>query len=157
AASIEVPTKQYRGELRFRIRRAELALIHESANAADSRALDPTQAPIGRDDDLTGNGGAVRYSIDAADALPGLMFGLGLEFTSWEIPYVEYRTCVSNCTGPTSRPEVSRGVQDASTAAFSFTPTYRRGPLAIFGGAYARRHPTIVRKGTEYGPDDDRD
>lgn len=148
-ASIEVPEQQYRGELRVRILRAEIAGIYERAASSSMHALDATQAPVD-EGDMFGAGGAVRYSIDAGDLTPGLSFGLGLEAMSWEIPYVEYRTCVENCEVNNADPmQVWHGVDHVGSLAVAFTPTYRRGPIAVFAGAYMRQHPTIERKGTE--------
>jgi hypothetical protein len=96
-----------------------------------------------------GRGAAVRYSIDAGS---GLSFGLGLEVMSWEIPYVEYRTCVENCAeNDAPQMQVFRGVENVEGANFAFTPTYRRGAFAMFAGAYTRPQPTIKRKGSEIG------
>lgn len=145
-ASLEVADQQYRGEARFRLGRAELAPIFEYAGGNSMRALDRTQAPVG-EGSVNGLGGAVRYSIDASE---GFSFGIGLEAMNWEIPYVEYRTCVEYCEENNApQMQVRHGVENVASWAFSFTPTYRRGPIAIFAGAYMRQHPTIERKGTE--------
>jgi hypothetical protein len=146
-ASIEVAREQMRAELRIRLgKRGELVPIFEQALGNVMR-LDPTQAPVGSGAP-TGLGLGARYSMDT-DA-PGFAIGLGVEAMSWEIPYVEYRTCVANCeenSAPTM--QVNRGYASVGTLGLSLTPTYRRGPVALFAGAYTRRHPTIVRKGTE--------
>ena len=145
-AAVEVPSRQYRGELRLRIRRAEIAGIYEWANGGTMQALDATQAPVD-EGNVEGRGAAVRYSIDAGS---GLSFGLGLEALAWSIPYVEYRTCVQNCAiNDAPQMQVIHGSQSVATLAFAFTPTYRIGRFAFFAGTYARRQPTIVRKGTE--------
>ena len=144
--AVEVPSRQYRGELRLRLRRAEVAGIYEWANGGSMQALDRTQAPVG-EGNVEGRGAAVRYSIDAEH---GLSFGLGLEALAWSIPYVEYRTCVANCAiNDAPAMQVLHGTQSVATVAFAFTPTYRIGRFALFAGAYTRRQPTIVRKGTE--------
>ncbi|HEY5947081.1 MAG TPA: hypothetical protein VIV40_16370 [Kofleriaceae bacterium] len=147
-ASLEVPREQMRGELRIRLgKRGEFAPIFEQAMAGSMQALDSTQAPV-KQGSPTGLGVAGRYSFETG--APGFAIGVGLEVMSWQIPYVEYRTCVANCeinSAPTM--QVTNGIETVSTFGLALTPTYRRGPLALFAGAYTRRHPTIVRKGTE--------
>jgi hypothetical protein len=119
-------------------------------------ALDKTQAPVGSGAP-TGIGVATRYSFDTG--APGLSFGVGFEVMDWQIPYVEYRTCVEYCEeNGAPQMQINHGTEGVSTLGLSLTPTYRRGNFALFGGAYTRRHPTIVRKGTElYTNDYDRD
>jgi hypothetical protein len=79
-----------------------------------------------------------------------LSVGAGVEAISWQIPYVEYRTCVEHCE-ENNAPlmQVNHGTAGVSTFGFALTPTYRTGALAIYAGAYTRRHPTIERKGSE--------
>jgi hypothetical protein len=159
-ASIEVPRAQTRSELRIRLgrrgARGELAPIYEQALEGGMKPLDPTQAQV-REGAPAGVGLALRYSI--ATGVPGFSIGTGIEAMSWTIPYVEYRTCVANCE-ENNAPlmQINHGVEDVSTLAFALTPTYRTGPLAIYAGAYTRRHPTIERKGSElYAQDSDQD
>ena len=151
-ASVEVPTTQARGELRIRVGRyGQIALIHERSIESTFQPLDRTQAPV-----ETGTawsaGAAFRYAIHV-DEYPELTVGLGVELLDWTIPYVEYRSCVQNCDGLPLQ-QVNRGTDTLASAAFSITPTYRRGPLTVFAGLYAAPHPTIVRKGDEYSPVD---
>ena len=145
-ASVEVPSRQVRGELRLRLGRGELAFIGERAFASSSQRLDPTQAPVG-DGDVTGRGFAVRYAIKLSD--PRWAIGLDLEAIAWRLPYVEHRTCVMNC-------ELSSNgaVHDTTviaTLGAGVTPTFHSGRLTVFGGAFVRNHPTVERKGTETG------
>ncbi len=145
-ASIEVAREQMRAELRIRLgERGELAPIYEQA-VGMMQSLDATQAPV--EQGLpSGLGLATRYSFDAGS---GLSFGLGLEAIAWSIPYVEYRTCVAYCEeNDAPIQQMNHGSETVGTLGLAFVPTYRHGNLALFGGAYARRHPTIVRKGTE--------
>jgi hypothetical protein len=156
-ASIEVAREQMRAELRIRLaKRGEITAIYEQANSASMQALDMTQAPV-ESGAPNGIGLAMRYSIDTGQ--PGLSFGVGVEAMSWEIPYVEYRTCVEFCEeNDAPLQQMHHGYEGVSTFGLSLTPTYRRGNLALFGGAYTRRHPTIVRKGEElYSTDYDQD
>jgi hypothetical protein len=146
-ASIEVAREQIRTELRFRLgKRGELAPIVEAA-VGRTVALDDTQAPV-EDGMPAGFGLAARYSF--ATGAPGFSIGLGLETMSWQIPYVEYRTCVEYCeenNAPTM--QKLHGREGVYSFAVSLVPTYRVGRLALFAGGYTRRHPTIKRKGTE--------
>jgi hypothetical protein len=155
-ASVEVAREQMRSELRIRLgKRGEVAPIFEQAMAGSMQALDSTQAPV-ESGAPTGIGIATRYSFETG--APGFSFGVGVEAMSWEIPYVEYRTCVEYCEENHVGNEINHGYESVSTLGLSLTPTYRRGNLALFGGAYTRRHPTIVRKGTEmYAGDYDQD
>jgi len=155
-ASIEVAREQMRAELRIRLgKRGEIAPIFETA-MGKMVALDHTQAPV-EDGKPTGVGIAGRYSFDGG--APGLSFGVGFEGMTWQIPYVEYRTCVAYCeenNAPTQ--QVNHGYEGVETFGLSLTPTYRVGNFALFGGAYTRRHPTIKRKGSEmYAADYDKD
>lgn len=150
-ASIEVPREQMRAELRFRLgrrgARGELAPIFEMAAPGSMQALDKTQAPV-ETGAPQGFGLAARYSI--ATGAPGLSIGVGLEAMSWQIPYVEYRTCVQYCEENGAQTmQVLHGTEGVSALGLSLTPTYRLGAVAVFATAYTRRHPTIVRKGTE--------
>jgi hypothetical protein len=145
-ASLEVARDQMRAELRIRLgKRGEIAPIYEQANSGTMHALDMTQAPV-ESGAPSAHGFAARYSF--ATGVTGFAFGVGVEALSWEIPYVEYRSCVANCDGADDF-QINHGYESASTLALSLTPTYRSGNLAVFGGAYTRRHPTIGRKGTE--------
>ena len=156
AASIEVAREQMRAELRIRLgKRAELAPIFETSTGT-MVALDDTQAPV-EEGNPTGIGLAFRYSIPTS--APGLSIGLGLEGITTQIPYVEYRTCIAYCEengAPIN--EMTHGYESVETFGLSLIPTYRTGNVALFAGAYSRRHPTIKRKGTEqYSPDYDTD
>ncbi|HEY5926142.1 MAG TPA: hypothetical protein VIV11_30865 [Kofleriaceae bacterium] len=155
-ASLEVAREQMRGELRVRVgRRGEITGIFESA-MGKMVALDSSQAPV--EQGLpTGIGFATRYSFDLG--APGLSFGLGGEVMSWRIPYVEYRTCIEYCEeNGAAYMQENHGFESVETFGLSLVPTYRTGNVAVFAGAYARRHPTIKRKGTElYEYDSDYD
>jgi len=146
-ASIEVAREQMRAELRIRLgERGEIAAIYESA-MGETVALDPTQAPV-EDGMPNGWGLGFRRSIDTG--APGLSVGVGLEAMVIQIPYVEHRTCIEWCdenSVPTY--EMQSGYESVSTFGVSVIPTYRTGNLAVFAGAYTRRHPTIKRKGEE--------
>ena len=147
-ASVEVPERQARGEFRVRAGRwTEIAAVTERGFESSSRKLDREQASVG-----PGSPNAFGFAV--RQALPVTMdrkwwIGLEVELMAWTLPYVEYRTCVENCDSvPYST--VDRDDTSVMTLGLGITPSYRAGPLSIFGGVFARNHPTIVRKGLEY-------
>ena len=148
AASVEVPERQGRGEFRVRVGRyGELAAVTERAFESSSRRLDPTQAPVG-----PGSPNAFGFAARRAIPITGdrrWWLGLDAELLAWTLPYVEYRTCVENCDGATLT-TVDHDSTSVVTLGLGITPSYREGPLAVFGGVFVRNHPTIVRKGVEY-------
>jgi hypothetical protein len=147
ATGVEVARRQVRGELRFRIgRHGEAALVHERGVGPPAHRLDDGTAPIG-DGDPHGTGGALRYAI--LDDTRKFALGIDVEVLQWSLPYVEYRTCVENCVG-SSGTTIDRGTVHETTVGFGLTPTYRHRRWVVFGGAFVRNHPTVVRKGTEY-------
>jgi hypothetical protein len=152
-AAIETPSTQARAELRFKIRRGEIAWLYERSLAGTFAQLDRTQAPV-ESGAPRAAGVALRYSWETGE--PGLSVGTSVEVMDWGIPYVEYRTCVENCDGVTIN-ERHTGTEHFLTGAFGITPSYRSGPWTVFGGAYTRRHPTIERKDTESNYYDDPD
>jgi hypothetical protein len=154
-AAVEVPTYQGRGELRVRLaKNGELALIHERGVGDSAIKLDSTQAPIG-EGSPHGTGFAVRYAAPTEH----LVIGIEMELMAWSLPYVEYRTCVENCEfHPQSQQMmIDRGTATKPTFGFGLTPSYQHGNLTLFGGAFARNHPTIERKGTEISSFNDED
>jgi len=154
-SALEVPRQQIRSELRIRIKRAELAPFYEQAIESSYDALDPTQAPV-REGAASTKGFATRYSFATPD--PNLNIGIGMEFLSYTMPYVEYRTCVEWCEeNGVSGTTKYTGTESTGSLAVALTPTYRFGNVAVFGGVYGRRHPTIRRKGTEVGMEYDQD
>jgi hypothetical protein len=156
-AAVEVAREQVRTELRIRLgKRGELTPIYERAIEDTMVRLDATQAPVSQGTPQ-GYGLAARYSIETS--VPEFSLGFGVEAMAWEIPYVEYRTCVSYCEeNGAPMMQINHGRETVSSLGLSLAPTYRTGPLALFVNAYTRRHPTIVRKGTElYAQDYDRD
>jgi hypothetical protein len=155
SVALEVPEQQTRSELRIRIRRGEIAPFYEQAVESSYEALDPTQAPV-REGAASILGLATRYSFATPD--PRFSIGTALEVMQISMPYVEYRTCVEYCDeNGTSGTTVINGNESTGSFGFGLTPTYRSGSVAFFGGVYARRHPTIERKGMEIGGESDQD
>jgi len=150
--SVETPAVQMRDELRFRVgHRGEIGLVYEGGLGAYERP-DKTQAPVGEGNPW-GGGMVVRYSVETGD--PHWSVGVGGEVLFWTIPYVEWDTCVMNCLGEPYTIN-SHKTNGAATLALSITPSYRSGPVTIFGTLFARNHPTVTRKTIEQGiPDQD--
>lgn len=143
--AMELPDHQVRGELRIRIGRGEIAMVHERA-VGRSTKLDETQADVEGSGQPWAAGTAIRYAIQPRGAPWSI--GLELELLSWMVPYTEVRTCVENCEGVDPYQEIhSRSGE--MTVGFGITPAYRIGRWTVFGGVFARNHPTIVRKGDE--------
>jgi hypothetical protein len=137
--AVEVPATQMRDELRFRLgSRAELALVYEHGFGSTSRRPDATQAPVGQGD-VYGYGIAAGYSFETST--PGLSVGTTFELIGWSVPYVEYQTC-NDCEMTT----VDHGRARPATLGLGITPSYRSGRVTWFGGAFARNHPTTLRK-----------
>ncbi len=145
--AVEVPGTQMRNELRLRIReRGQLAVIYEHGFAATSQKPDATQAPVG-DGDVMGGGVSFGYSFETST--PGLAIGTTVELMTWSVPYVEYETC-TNCLSPNVT-IVDHDRATPTTLGVGIAPSFRRGSMTVFGGAFARNHPTTQRKA--YGVD----
>lgn len=144
--AVEVPETQMRDELRVRLgQRGSGALVYERGFASTSHMPDPTQAPVG-DGDVSGYGATLGYSF--ATSHPGLSIGTTLEMITWSVPYVEYETC-TNCIGDVT--VIDHGRTLVGTLGLGVQPSYKSGAITVFGGAFARNHPTTTRK--EYNTD----
>jgi hypothetical protein len=143
--AMELPDHQVRGELRVRIGRGEIAMVHERA-IGHATKLDETQADVDGSGQPWAVGTAIRYAIQPRGAPWSI--GLELEALSWMVPYTEIRTCVDNCEGVDPHQEIHSRSSEL-TVGFGITPAYRFGRWTVFGGVFARNHPTIVRKDEE--------
>jgi hypothetical protein len=150
--AVEVPGTDMRDELRIRLgQRGTLALIYEDGFGATSQKPDPTQAPIG-DGDVRGYGASISYALPTST--PGLSVGLTFEHMVWSLPYVEYQTCTSEgCSGMTTI--IAHGRANPMTFGLGIAPSYRVGAITVFGGLFARNHPTAIRKEMGVRLDDD--
>lgn len=139
--AVEVPGTEMRDEVRFRLgRRGQIGAVYEQGFGGTSQRPDETQAPVGKGD-VVGVGVSGGYSFDTST--PGLSVGLIGEMIGWSVPYVEYTTC-TNCQ--TLHTVVSHGRANPITLGLGVAPSYRSGPITLFGGAFARNHPTTLRK-----------
>lgn len=137
--AVEVPGTEMRDELRFRVGRdASLGVMYDQGFASTSHKPDPTQAPIGKGD-VHGYGVLFDYAIPTAT--PGFSIATHVELATWSTPYVEYKTC-DFCQGTT----VEHGRANPVTLGIGVTPSYRTGAVTVFGGLFARNHPTTTRK-----------
>jgi len=143
--AVEVPGTQGRAEMRFRPGRAPLTLAGPSGHGfgSTSQTPDDTQAPVGPGD-VRGYGGSMRYAFPTST--PGLVISTTVELTSWSLPYVEYSTCTNCINGFTV---VDRGRANPLTLGVGFQPSWKNGNVTLFGGAFARNHPTTERKSVD--------
>ncbi len=141
--AVEVPSTEMRDELRIRLgQRGTLSLIYEDGFASTSQKPDATQAPIGGGD-VRGYGASIGYAFPTST--PGLSIGTTFETMVWSLPYVEYQTCTGiDCTGTTTI--IAHGRANPMTIGLGATPSYRMGAITVFGGLFARNHPTATRK-----------
>jgi hypothetical protein len=139
--AVEVPGTEMRDEVRIRLgRRGQIGLVYEQGFGGTSEQPDKTQAPVGNGD-VMGFGVSGGYAFETST--PGLSVSLIGEMMGWSVPYVEYTTC-TNCL--TSYTVVSHGRANPVTLGLGVAPSYRSGPITVFGGAFARNHPTTLRK-----------
>lgn len=137
--AVEIPGTEMRDELRFRIgHNGMIGVMYDEGFASTSHKPDPTQAPVGKGD-VHGYGVLFGYAFHTNT--PGLVISSQVELAAWSTPYVEYDSCDS-CTSVT-------GFHDRAnplTFGIGVTPSYRTGRVTLFGGAFARNHPTTTRK-----------
>src|SRR5262249_46016313 len=139
--AVEVPATEMRDELRFRLRRrGEFALIYEHGFGATSQKPDPTQASVGHGD-VRGYGFSFGYAFETST--PGPVVGSTIELMTWSLPYVEYVTC-TNCVN--NYPVRDHGRAHPASLGIGIAPSYRMGSVTLFGGGFARNHPTTERK-----------
>ena len=140
--AVEVPSTQLRWELAFRAgQRTRLAAIYEYGLGSTSQRPDATQAPIGRGN-VRGYGTSVEHAWETSR--PGLLISGTVETMVWSLPYVEYTTYTGD--GASGNVFITHGRANPITFGFGIAPSYRIGRLTVFGGAFARNHPTTERK-----------
>ncbi len=148
--AVEVPSLEMRDEIRLRAtEHATVALIYERGFASTSQQPDSTQAPVGPGD-VEGYG--ISFSNAFQTHTPGFVIGTTLELMVWNVPYVEYEDC-TNCLGQYQI--IDHGSANPMSLGLGITPSYRSGRFTVFGGVFARNHPTTLRKqyNTELGDD----
>lgn len=106
-----------------------------------------TDAPRITDASLTGAGVALQLAIPTST--PGLRIGMAIEGVVWNVPWVEFSTCAPNCGSiSTDRADL------VPTLGIALIPSYKVGPVTIFGGATMRNQPTIAAETVTYGAPD---
>jgi hypothetical protein len=142
-AGIAIPSTQLRGELAFRpTKNFSFGVVHEHGLASTATAIHDSQPPL-TDDDVTGNGIIMAYSIETGT--PGFRVGIATELLVWDAPWVQYTSCVANCGTPGYTVE-SNGHSSVGTAALGVVPSYRYGRFTVFGGLTVRNQPTLSEK-----------
>jgi hypothetical protein len=136
--AVEIPGTQLRGEFRFRPTKSTfIGVVHDRGIEATSNMPDATQAPVG-DGDVLGYGITAGGSI--ATSSPQWRVGVAVEAMVWDVPYVEYQSFSDGFTN------IVHGDDLVSTLGVGVTPTYKQGPVTLFGGGFVRNHPTTERK-----------
>jgi hypothetical protein len=137
-----VPSTQLRGSIALRAtKNLSFSLAYERGLSSGSHPVTSSQPPV--DDDVGGAGFGFAYSIDTGRE--GFRIGVSSELMAWSIPWVQYTICVDNCIG-SSIAIMDKGSDSVPTLAFGVTPSYRSGPVTVFGGFTARNQPTITEK-----------
>jgi hypothetical protein len=139
AAGIGVPSHQLRGALSFApTENLTLSVAHEQGLRGSATNISST-VPELPDRNVLGYGFGIAYSIPTT--APGMRVGLATELTVWSSPWVAYTTDTNDGTTV-----VDRGASNVATLGVAVTPSYRVGPVTVFGGATLRNHPTLDEK-----------
>ncbi|MDB4959649.1 MAG: hypothetical protein JWO36_7218 [Myxococcales bacterium] len=137
------PSTQLRAALGFRAtQNLSIGFLHERGLAAGSNPVKSSEPPL-KDNDVSGIGMTISYSIDTGS--PGWRVGVSTEVQIWSVPWVQYTSCVQNCTVP-GFTYMDHGSDSVPTLALAVIPSYRIGRVTIFGGGTVRNHPTITEK-----------
>ena len=148
-----VPGTQLRGELALRINEhASVWLAGEQGFAATAHAVTSTQPPIDNGD-VYGGGGGMSIYIHDRTWHPELAIAVSTELLIWNVPWVQYNTCIQNCSVP-GFTFSEKGADTEPTLAFDITPSYRIGAFTVFGGMTIRNQPTVDEKDVSNVPGD---
>lgn len=142
---IVVPEIEIQGGFRAQITPLWSAgLLYDQGHAETATRANPGHPPAGGRD-LIGMG----YSIEATPAIPGvpgLRIGISIETWLYSIPFRDYENCVDRCWTTSAEPRVKPEAEHELIPVLSggLRPSYKRGPVAIFGVLEARTQPTIA-------------
>jgi hypothetical protein len=154
SAGLHISRHQANGNLRFRpTRNFDLGIILERGFSSGATALASDQ-PTPDHGDAIGFGTSLHYSIETRD--PGFRIGVAADLLTYNIPNVEYRTCVENCEGVVATEVVEKNTM-VPVYSVAVTPSWRvHQQWTVHGGVTIRNHPIIARGGTEgfYDTDD---
>jgi len=156
SASVEIPGTQLHGDARLRVNDwLTVGLVYENGLDATAHKPKGNLQPDVDAGNVTGYGASFEIALPTPN--PQLTLGVSFNAMLWDVPWVEWRTCIDSCLSEDGFTYEASGVQGVMTLGAGFTPTYRTGSITWFGGISAREHPTIEQKGMEVGPNFDAD
>ena len=147
-AGLHVPNHQVNAGFRIKpTANFDVGVVYERGFNAGSTSLaaDQPEVPHG---DAVGYGVSTRYSGTTSNE--HLRIGMSLDLLTYSVPYVEYRTCVANCT-QFDETEIDEGTAIVPAFSFAIIPSYRAGRFTVFGGITVGNHPTVEKSGMESG------
>jgi len=116
-----------------------LRLVYENGLVDTAEKVSSSQPSVGRN--VPGYGVGAAYSFDLHS---GWRLALDAEVLFWNVPWVQYDTCISEgCEGITT---VARDSTVVPTLAGGITESYRHGSFIAFGGLTLRNQPTTIEK-----------
>src|SRR5688500_18683807 len=139
-AGLYIPRVEMNAALRTRLRNnVDIGFLwdHGFRQGAYATSEDMPEPKNGA---VYGGGPSLFYSMPTG--APELRIGLGLDFMIYSIPYVEYRTCVTNCGGEMYT-RVTRGRDNIGVYSLALVPRWKSGRFTLFGGGTVRNPPTI--------------
>jgi hypothetical protein len=141
-AGLYVPRAQVAGELRIGSINPDLdlGLIYDHGLAMGATAITPDQ-PQPDNGDVYGGGASAHWSPEVS---PGVRLGVGLMTILYSVPFIEYRTCVDNCSGQ-NLTDIERGRKSVGILQASLAPSLRRGAVTYFASMTIRNHPTNTK------------
>lgn len=137
ATPMEVPGTQLHGELRFRTSANTFGgFAFEQGTSGSTQRLSSEAPPVG-DRDVFGVGGVFGGSTMLS---PEVRLGYLAAVTLWDVPYVTYARAADGTVSV-----IERDSDKISTYGVGLTPSYRTGPLVLFGTVFLRNHPVSNR------------
>ncbi|HUS63702.1 MAG TPA: hypothetical protein VMZ28_04125 [Kofleriaceae bacterium] len=151
-AGLYIPRVEMNAAMRVRARQnLDIGLLWDHGFRQGAYATSE-DIPEPKNGSVYGGGPSIFYSMPTA--APGLRVGLGFDFMIYSIPYVEYRTCATNCGGNTTS-TVTHDRDQIGVYSLSVVPSWRSGRFTIFGGGTVRNHPTVEKGTVEVADGDD--
>jgi len=150
-AGIVLPRWQFDGALRIQTSpNFDIGFVFDYGLDKGSEGIN-TDQPDPDNGDVIGAGVSTQYSIKLDDKF---QLGLAAEFLIYSIPYVEYRTCVSNCLG-LQFTTIQKDRDSIPVVSFGIIPSWKPSDhnIVLFAGFNVRNHPTIEKGDVEIGPD----
>jgi hypothetical protein len=158
-AGLYIPRYHVSGAARLRIsRELDMGLLYDQGLNKGKIPIQEGQPPV-EHGDVYGGGLTMHYAWVTAN--PDFSIGLGFDLIFYSVPYVEYKSCLTEvCVDPDALWENEVEKRDnVAVLALGVTPSWRLSPtLAAFGGMTVRNHPTVPRTTIEMpdlGDDDD--